>query len=531
MSSMSQRRNIRTNFGNNEYDDRLSKHHADFVNRHGELDTLQRRLAQAKTPGIFTKLAVKTPVIFTNLAKNIRRLTRKQENEQEFDSLGTDTSGIRQLPIVNNTSKREQERQKKVNAMHTDALGLIKRVELQIPEDTQAKFNSQADILEKRLKGMDHLGQGNENEEALDDMLQKLQMTRPTIPIPTIPDFPSVPTDPVVLIPKTQLPVPANIKKVRNPHNHLLMFYALFIFDFLEKYYKHTKELCKIIRKSKNREIKYSVPFRLDIQKAYEELKKIYNNKQFAAGEDILKTIIREIPVLLNTIHLILKDINIFNAIWGHNHSTDSENSKNRVELVGVFKIYELLNDKMKKEYGSSIQSLLTSFSGSKDINKEANLSIKLNDTLPSLIYYVEGIGTILKTIGTTLMNNTTPEIRYEGTDLFEGIDDSLTQFITKFKQGSTRYNEFLNSVISNPSIDNLDKKIGSLQPQFGGRRKPTKPTAKKPKKSNHADMNMKDIRRLCKANQIKLSTTKDGVRIIYKKKELITKLRRKKIL
>ena len=63
---------------------------------------------------------------------------------------------------------------------------------------------------------------------------------------------------------------------------------------------------------------------------------------------------------------------------------------------------------------------------------------------------------------------------------------------------------------------------------QFGGRRKPT---TKKSKKSNHADMNMKDIRRLCKANQIKLSTTKDGVRIIYKKKELITKLKRKKIL
>jgi len=62
---------------------------------------------------------------------------------------------------------------------------------------------------------------------------------------------------------------------------------------------------------------------------------------------------------------------------------------------------------------------------------------------------------------------------------------------------------------------------------QSGGRRKPTK----KPKKSNHSDMNMKDIRGLCKANQIKLSTTKDGVRIIYKKKELITKLKIKKIL
>lgn len=66
-----------------------------------------------------------------------------------------------------------------------------------------------------------------------------------------------------------------------------------------------------------------------------------------------------------------------------------------------------------------------------------------------------------------------------------------------------------------------------------GGRRNTAKkPTAKKPTKLNRgADMNMKDIRGLCKVNQIKLSKTKDGVRVIYTKKELITKLKRKKIL
>lgn len=57
-----------------------------------------------------------------------------------------------------------------------------------------------------------------------------------------------------------------------------------------------------------------------------------------------------------------------------------------------------------------------------------------------------------------------------------------------------------------------------------GGRQKPKK-------KPTNATMNMKDIKRLCKANQIKLSKTKDGIRIIYTKKELITKLKRKKIL
>ena len=49
--------------------------------------------------------------------------------------------------------------------------------------------------------------------------------------------------------------------------------------------------------------------------------------------------------------------------------------------------------------------------------------------------------------------------------------------------------------------------------------------------KSNYADMNMKYIKELCKANQIKLSQIKNDKRVIYTKKELITKLKRKKII
>ena len=49
--------------------------------------------------------------------------------------------------------------------------------------------------------------------------------------------------------------------------------------------------------------------------------------------------------------------------------------------------------------------------------------------------------------------------------------------------------------------------------------------------KSNYDDMNMKYIKKLCKANQIKLSQTKNDKRVIYTKKELITKLKRKKII
>jgi hypothetical protein len=41
----------------------------------------------------------------------------------------------------------------------------------------------------------------------------------------------------------------------------------------------------------------------------------------------------------------------------------------------------------------------------------------------------------------------------------------------------------------------------------------------------------MKDIKYMCKANQIKLSRVVNGARIVYKKRELITKLKRKKII
>ena len=44
-------------------------------------------------------------------------------------------------------------------------------------------------------------------------------------------------------------------------------------------------------------------------------------------------------------------------------------------------------------------------------------------------------------------------------------------------------------------------------------------------------EMNLKDIKEICKANQIKLSRVVDGKRIAYKKKELMTKLKRKKLI
>jgi len=46
-----------------------------------------------------------------------------------------------------------------------------------------------------------------------------------------------------------------------------------------------------------------------------------------------------------------------------------------------------------------------------------------------------------------------------------------------------------------------------------------------------HNKTNNTDIKELCKANQIKLSRVVNEKRVIYTKKELITKLKRKKLI
>ena len=74
-----------------------------------------------------------------------------------------------------------------------------------------------------------------------------------------------------------------------------------------------------------------------------------------------------------------------------------------------------------------------------------------------------------------------------------------------------------------------LEEKEKSMDGGRGNRR--NKATPKSKAKPKHDDMTMKDIKELCKANQIKLSRVVEGKRVAYKKKELITKLKRKKLL
>ena len=198
MSSMSQRSRNNKLEKLLKTESQLSKHRAEVLHKHRELNSLEQMLAhpQAEKPSIYTRL------------KDIgsRIIGRKPENKQMFDSLDTGTSDIRRLRLVN-----DSEQQQNVAARHRNALRLLERVKLKIPKKTQTKFNLQADKLDKELEGMDHLGQGNENEEALNEMLEELKMTRPTIHIPTIPTIP-------IPIPRPTNPTrPTTIPRPTNP--------------------------------------------------------------------------------------------------------------------------------------------------------------------------------------------------------------------------------------------------------------------------------------------------------------------------
>jgi len=78
---------------------------------------------------------------------------------------------------------------------------------------------------------------------------------------------------------------------------------------------------------------------------------------------------------------------------------------------------------------------------------------------------------------------------------------------------------------------DNADAIPSEYREGFGDGFKGGSRRNKATPKPTHDDMTMKDIKELCKANLIKLSKVVDNKRVVCKKKELITKLKRKKLL
>jgi hypothetical protein len=111
-------------------------------------------------------------------------------------------------------------------------------------------------------------------------------------------------------------------------------------------------------------------------------------------------------------------------------------------------------------------------------------------------------------------------KIYYTGNDIKETDKLSLIGFINFFLLEIVKINYGYNKYKEETEYEIPE--VVSVSDKKGGRRR------NQPK---HTDMTMKDIKELCKANQIKLSRVVDDKRVCYKKKELLTKLKRKKII
>ena len=88
-----------------------------------------------------------------------------------------------------------------------------------------------------------------------------------------------------------------------------------------------------------------------------------------------------------------------------------------------------------------------------------------------------------------------------------------------------TLENFFKKSIIEETNLDTLKSTQSMLNNSI------TKIESNKKGGYRNLNMNAKDVKELCKANQIKLSRVVNDKRVAYTKKELITKLKRRKLL
>jgi len=91
------------------------------------------------------------------------------------------------------------------------------------------------------------------------------------------------------------------------------------------------------------------------------------------------------------------------------------------------------------------------------------------------------------------------------------------------FKYFSTLIENQRSEIVNEPLLKKIEDKLSDIERlnriSGGGRY------------HNNTTMTMKDIREVCKDNQIKLSRVVNDIRVVYKKKELLTKLKRKKVI
>jgi hypothetical protein len=94
-----------------------------------------------------------------------------------------------------------------------------------------------------------------------------------------------------------------------------------------------------------------------------------------------------------------------------------------------------------------------------------------------------------------------------------------ITEYTKEMNEASNKFFTSLETQTDEYKLRNLQNTNIALKLIGGGRY------------HNNTTMTMKDIRELCKYNQIKLSRVVNDIRVVYKKKELLTKLKRKKVI
>ena len=126
--------------------------------------------------------------------------------------------------------------------------------------------------------------------------------------------------------------------------------------------------------------------------------------------------------------------------------------------------------------------------------------------------YTVENINRIHE----QLQNSTLDSVKEEHNEYWNIINKIFDRASVRYTLDNLEYLRIIQAHMLYLETKNTNANLN------GGRRR---------NNSTNIDMKMKDVKILCKKNQIKLSTTVNDKRVVYTKKELITKLKRKKAL
>lgn len=285
-------------------------------------------------------------------------------------------------------------------------------------------------------------------------------------------------------------------------YDDILTLYINNKYDFLTKY---SECITSFINTLKIETDKKSYSSLTKIQSKIEEYKSNFSSK-IQGGQSVLYTDVQDNVIF--QINLLIELHGFFTKLFIHPKQATNE-------VKALFKKFDTNNFNgikyMFEEYNKGVLKKKSEFLEQlSKINTYRNLVEFLISLIDELKNFVYDFIMICKNF----------------VDLFDvthvQLKESLENVIVEFYDLQWEENN-KNTTL----IQKINEKL-----KLGGRRYPiTKPKKPVKKPAKKATMNMKDVKGLCKANQIKLSKTKDGVRVIYTKKELITKLKRKKIL